>query len=232
MSLGACPPTQGSFNIGTVENYTFTGGIAMDVATIVIDPTTKRIRNIDQWVQTLKTQNKVPMFPIMIPGKNQIDITAQVAADNAFLIRVKDEYCAYQQRYDFTLREFLNRSTSTTPDQVTSAAQYLTASENLNKKINSILEILNFLNSSRVNILNGQLNTDIKALNIDINTKTQEIGQQYALLSRNNAVIETQNQMLVYTKEKNEYVLNQIGLFTILNAFAIGSIFAIWRILK
>ena len=236
MSLGACPASTATYNIAELENYTYAGGIAMGLASITMDPVTKRIpvSVLTAHVQTLQNANpsKVPKYPILFPGTSRINIDAQVGADSAFLNQVKTEYCAYEQRYNFALRQFLTRSTSTDAAQISSANGFLTACENLNKKINSILEILNLLNSSRVNNLNGEINVDIRNLNLDITNKSQQIEQQYALLSRNNAIVETQKQMLAYTKEKNEYVLNQIGLFTILNAFAIGSIFAIWRVLK
>jgi hypothetical protein len=49
------------------------------------------------------------------------------------------------------------------------------------------------------------------------------------MLARDNATIETQKEMVRYTKEKNEHVLNQLQVFVVLNAFAVGAIFAIYR---
>jgi hypothetical protein len=80
--------------------------------------------------------------------------------------------------------------------------------------------------------LTNSLQPKIQQLNATISTTSRQIQEQYALLSSNDAVVETQKQMIVYTKEKNEHVMNQIALFTIMNAFAIGGIFAIWRMSK
>jgi hypothetical protein len=49
------------------------------------------------------------------------------------------------------------------------------------------------------------------------------------MLSKDNAAIETQKEMVKYTREKNEHILNQMTVFAALNAFAIGAVFAIWK---
>ena len=90
------------------------------------------------------------------------------------------------------------------------------------------MEILGILGDSRTDSTN-QLKSQIASKNADIANISNQIKRQYSLISKDNVMIETQKHMIKYTKEKNEHVMNQIALFTIMNAFAIGAIFAIVR---
>jgi hypothetical protein len=65
--------------------------------------------------------------------------------------------------------------------------------------------------------------------NRKINQRLAELKAQYGMLARDNAAIETQKEMVKYTREKNEHIMNQMTVFAVLNGFAIGAVFAIWR---
>ena len=75
----------------------------------------------------------------------------------------------------------------------------------------------------------SKIKATVDNTNSQITSASARVQNQYKLLSADNAVMETQKQAMKYTKEKNDAIMNQISLFTIMNAFAIGAIFAIVR---
>jgi hypothetical protein len=104
----------------------------------------------------------------------------------------------------------------------------LNISTQLNQKLNNLLEVVAYVTESRVSKINSNKGF-INEGNRTINKRLEELKSQYNLLSRDNAQIETQKEMVKYTKEKNEHVMNQITVFAALNAFAIGAVFAIYK---
>jgi hypothetical protein len=100
--------------------------------------------------------------------------------------------------------------------------------KSLNLKINSLIEITNIIGDSSSDSA-AALKSKISVTNNEISNSTEKIKSQYNLLSRENATIETQKEMIKYTKEKNDAILNQIATFTILNAFVIGAIYTVVR---
>jgi len=231
-----CPAHIGSFSDSDLS-ATFPNGIAVIDANFAPDPTTKKLNvaALTSYIITLQQASPpaIPRYPMINPGTGQIDIDGQNTADAAFLMKVQNEYCFYEQRYKDALNKFLTKAVSTVgADNVKAQTVYLPKAESLNVKLNSILQILELLNSTRIKSLTNDLQPTILTLNSQIASTSDTIQTQYALLNSKDAIIETQNQMMIYTKEKNENVMNQIALFTIMNAFAIGGIYAIWRISK
>jgi hypothetical protein len=151
-----------------------------------------------------------------------------VADDSKFFGAVRDEFCYYEARYKYALRRFLELSTSLDNTNNDAARQMLNISTQLNQKLNNLLEIVSFITEARVSKINNNKGR-INQTNAMINKSLGSLKNQYALLSRDNAQIETQKEMVKYTKEKNEYIVNQITTFTALNAFAIGAVFAVWK---
>lgn len=221
-----CP--DGNFNFTTDQlALPFPKGLATD--TILPDMTTLQMPEnaIQSYVNVLIAQGSIPATPID-PGSGLPNTAAMATQDSALQSAILSEYCYYESRYLYALRQFLNLATSGNDANNAQAKVMLMLSKSLNLKLNSLLEITNLLSKTRT------LNTDalqsrINTSNTSIQATTATMNDQYKFLSRDNALLETQKEMIRYTKEKNEQVINQIALFTIMNAFAIGAIFAIVR---
>jgi hypothetical protein len=141
---------------------------------------------------------------------------------------VREEFCYYEARYRFALRRFLELATTLDNSNNDAARQMLNISTQLNQKLNNMLEVMAYITDNRVSFINSN-KTSINTSNAKINQRLNELKNQYGLLSRDNAAIETQKEMVRYTKEKNDYTVNQIALFTSLNALAIAAVYAIYR---
>lgn len=225
-----CPSSTGTFDITQLQ-LPFKNGIA--TTSLTPDPETNRIpiSQLSSYVTSLEQAGIVPVHqpkPSSRTKSLETDMDKLVADDSNFFGTVRDEYCYYESRYKYALRRFLELSTSLDNTNNDAARQMLNISTQLNQKLNNLLEVVSYVTESRVNKINNnkdRINQTNKMINSSLNT----LSNQYALLSRDNAQIETQKEMVKYTKEKNEYIVNQITTFTALNAFAIGAVFAVWR---
>jgi hypothetical protein len=216
-----CPDSTQKFTISELLAPYPLGGIAS--STLPIDATTKKISQsaLQNYMSQLQSSGKIPSGSGGNPNE-------QADKDKLFQLGVQQEYCYYESRYLSSMKSFLDLSTSGNTDDVPAAKNFLQASKTLNTKINSMLELLNLLSSSRIDAM-GKIKAAVDNTNSRISTATAQVQNQYKLLSADNALMETQKQAMKYTKEKNDAIMNQISLFTIMNAFAIGAIFAIVR---
>ena len=221
-----CPSDVGTYD-ETQLTTPFTNGIAP--LTFTPDPDTGRVpyAQLSTHVNKLEQLNMVPVRT-SVPGTGKTDMDDLVRKDSLFFNRVKSEYCYYESRYKYSLVTFLKSSTSLDNTQNNIARQMLKISTDLNQRLNNLLEIVAFLTESRMNPINSNKDS-INMSNKQIAKRIDELNKQQTLLQRDNAIIETQKEMVKYTQEKNEHILNQISTFVILNAAAIGAIFAIWR---
>ena len=225
-----CPASSATFDINQLQKP-YQNGIA--TTNLTPDPNTNRIpaSQLAAYVSSLEQANRIPVHqpkPSSRTKSLETDMDRLLADDSEFFGAVRDEYCYYESRYKFALRRFLELSTSLDNSNNEAARQMLNVSTQLNQKLNNLLEVVSYITESRVSKINNNKNA-INESNTKINERQRELKNQYSLLSRDNAQIETQKEMVKYTKEKNEYIINQITVFTALNAFAIGAVFAVWR---
>jgi hypothetical protein len=227
-SPAVCPDSAASFSNADLQTL-FPNGIATDQ--IPVDPVTKKMSQtlIQSQINSLKSKGIVPDAKAN-PRTGNIDMDNKSKIDTAFHAQVQNEYCFYEARYLYAMKQFLILATSLQQNDVENARRMLAISQSLNLKINSILEITSALSDSRVDSVNS-LKTNISSTNSDITSTSAQITNQFRLLSSDKAFIETQKQMIKYTKEKNDAIMNQISLFTVLNAFALGMIFAVSRVI-
>ena len=223
---GVCPDINVTFNIDTLMQL-YPNGLGTDA--IANNSVTGRmpIAALQAHIAELQASGAIPT-DVADPRTQTTNMGVKEANDKAFHKNIQDEYCFYEARYKYAMGEFLKLSTSLNPADVPTAQRMLLVTQSLNRKINSVLEITNMLNDSRVESTN-MLKTSVQSSNQEIKSTADQLNKEKSFLGRDNLLIETQKEMIIYTKEKNEHVLNQISLFTIMTAFAVGAIFAIWR---
>jgi hypothetical protein len=144
---------------------------------------------------------------------------------------LKSEYCFYEQRYAYSLKQFLNAATLQQTQGSAAAAQannWLELTQQLNKRTNSVLQILTMLPEVQMNELSTNQNNMTKVSN-DLNAKLHAVQASYARLNSNDAVLESQKEMVRYTEEKNHYNHNRLILWTAMNILALGAIFYVYR---
>jgi len=200
----------------------FPRGVASSLLTV--DPQTQRISTmaIQGHIQTLQNSG-------IIPGQIA-DITQQIAKDQVFYAAVRQEYCFYEARYTAALSRFI-ADVSAPNAEANAGAASLAKTVALNKKLNSILEVMNAVGNQRATSVNSR-NTAINAANNQINTRLNELKEQQNFLQSSDVRLQTQNEMMRYTKEKNSAMNIQIMFFITLNVVAIGTLLTVYKNLK
>jgi hypothetical protein len=228
---------------------TFANGVASD--TLSPEPSTGRISaaQLQQHVQSLLSSGVLPQRPMVkVSDGYETDMNKLVPQDSDLFGKLRDEYCYYEQRYRYALQRFLtyatNRMNTTVQQELppmydsagnrqqissSDAAQdMLQVTKILNLRLNSVLEVMNYLAQSRVDIVNSN-KSQIDSSNTNINNKLQKLNQSYKMLNQDNVIVNTQKASVLYTEEKNNYTTNQISVWAALNVIALATIFYVYR---
>ena len=196
--------------------------------TLTTDPNTGIIANdaIAQHVKSLIGSGVIPKPPMDAQGN--MDMDKLMAQDGTLYQNLQAEFCWYESRYIYALNQFLQAATLRQATDAAQANQYLGITQTLNKRANSVLQVISYLAQNRVGDIMAAKG-GIDGMNTDINQKLAALQAGYSLLSQNDAVLTTQKEMVRYTEEKNNYTSNKIIVWTALNVIALGAIFYVYR---
>ena len=227
-NTAVCPPAAASYS-DTDLMTVFNGGVSSD--SLVPEASTGRIpvAALQAHVSALTAAGVIKSRPVQSVGTDkETNMKALVGDDASFYNKLQEEYCYYEQRYKYAFKQFLELATSRNATDNTAAQTMLQKAKLLNLRVNSVLEIMNFLAASRVDVTEAN-KADINRRNTLINTKLDRLNKGYNLLSRDNAIILAQKEMGRYTEEKNNYNTNQIAIWAAANIVALGVIFYVYR---
>ena len=198
----------------------------ISTTTFTPDTTTGRVpaAQIESYITSLRSKGLLSSAHSSTSYANSPGtLSGQINTDAQTFTAIQAEYCYYQDQYKQALSEYLtdvtsNAAASTTINNVTQ----------LNLRLNSLIEIMNSLSQERAK--NVQSNKDsINKWNADISKKLSGLQDQYNRIQRDDKTILTQTKMMEFSKEKNNAISNQIGLYIALNIAAIGMIFFVSR---
>jgi hypothetical protein len=196
------------------------GGIS--TTTLPTDESTKRISRtaLQGYVQGLVDTGR-------IPGQMG-DFDKQMAADKQFYALVQNEYCFYEARYKAALTQFLNVVADSHGADTNSVASALNLTVDINKRLNSLLEILNYVSNDRAEKVNAR-SPMINAANEKLQEKIATLKKQQEFLQSSDVRIRTQEEMMRYSAEKSSAMNTQIMFFVALNVVAIGTILTVYK---
>jgi len=228
-ALGAVCADPPDFMNDTDLMTMYKNGVARDALTP--DAATGRIpvAQVQAHIKSLEGSGIVKKRPtVNVAGKSETDMDKLMAQDVELYQTLQSEYCFYEQRYRYALKLFLKKATSRDNGDNIAARTMLNNTKLLNIRVNSVLEVMNYLAQSRTSMTN--MNKDmINKYNKSINDKLHKAQNMYQLLKRDNALVLTQREMVRYTEEKNTYTTNQIAVWAALNIVALGTIFYVYR---
>jgi hypothetical protein len=206
------------------------GGVASD--SLIPDESSGRVSAsmIASHVQSLIGTGIIKPRPMrtIAGGSKETDTDALKAQDAELHLKLQQEYCYYEQRYRYALKNFLYKATSRNANDNPEAQRLLRDTKTLNIRLNSVLEVMNFLTQDRVAMVNSNTNQTNSA-NTSVNTKLEKLNKTYKMLNNDNAIIMTQKESVRYTQEKNNYNSNQIALWTALNVVALAGIYYVYK---
>jgi len=198
---------------------------SVSTTSLPIDDSTKRISQsaLQSYVEGLIASG-------VVPGQNA-DFDAQMKADSAFYGSVQAEYCFYEARYVAALTQFLTLVSQPQAADSKAVEAALSNTVNLNKRLNSLLEIMNYVSNSRAQKVNSR-SPSIDAANKTLQDKIGILKSQQEFLTSSDVRIRTQEEMLRYSAEKSRAMNIQIMCFVALNVVALGTIFTVYTGLK
>lgn len=184
-----------------------------------VDDATKRISAtaLQGHVENLISQG-------LVPGQLG-SFDAQVDADKKFYAAVRAEYCFYEARYIAALTQFLNQVSSPAGGDPSAVLAQTVA---LNRRLNSLLEVINYVGNDRAQKVNAR-GSEITAANKQIQDKLAVLAAQKEFLESGDAITKTQVEMTRYSAEKNRALNIQIMFFVALNVVALGTVLTVYR---
>lgn len=195
---------------------------SISTATMAIDPNTKRIDagQLGNYVKGLEAQG-------LVPG-TKTSFDQQMVADKAFYTSIQTEFCFYQLRYVAALKQFL---TLVAAPQGADTTAILNSTVNLNKRLNSLLEIMNYVANSRAKSVDQRAPMIVEA-NKKLQEKIVQLNAQKEFLQTSDVRIRTQEEMMRYSAEKSRAMNIQIMFFVALNVVALGTIITVYKTIK
>ena len=169
---------------------------------------------------TLKATKKIPNYLTSIDD--------QIAIDTQFYQNIKKEYCWYENRYTYMLTRYLKLLTSDNNDDITLSQSINSATTDLNKRLQSLLEIMNAVANERARKVDKYRGHLVDG-NTVINKNIENLASMKAKMNAGNLRLTTQREMMKYTEEKNRALRVQITVFAILNVVALGVVYTAYK---
>jgi len=213
---------------GTTASFDQIGDImpnSVSTISLPIDDSTKRISHsaLQAYVQNLVSVGQIP---------GQVgDFDQQMAADSSFYAAVKAEYCFYEARYIAALTQFMALVADPNGADPNTVSSALAATVNLNKRLNSLLEIMNYVSNDRAQKVNAR-GPNIDGANASLQKNIAILQSQQEMLQSSDARIRTQEEMMRFSAEKSRAMNIQIMFFVALNVVALGTIFTVYKSVK
>lgn len=195
------------------------------------DDSTHRISEaaLQTYIQGLVQSGRIPPSPLNPSDESSLEMDAQFAADRNFYQFVQGEYCFYETRYKTALDNFLNLAASaSSPASQVALDSALAQTVALNSRLNSLLEIVNYVANDRATKVN-QRSPQINAANAGLQEKIAKLREQQEFLMTSDTKIRTQEEMVRFSAEKNQAMNIQIAFFVALDIIALGTIIAVYR---
>lgn len=200
--------------------------------------------DIDAWIVTLisREQAAAPGSNVDAQGNYLSQTNENSAKDFAtksatLRVKIQNEYCYYYNRYMYALNALLTQATVSGADLSTANTTYTTLktnTENLNGKLNQIIQVLQSLSNNRLATLNTYYgtNTGVNKINNELNTIRNNLERDAKALNDSQMQTSVKTAMINYSIEKNNSSRNLLAIYGFLNIVAIGTLFYLYRNMK
>jgi len=191
-------------------------------ASLPLDATTQRISSsaLQGYISELESRG-------LIPGQ-QGSFDQQMQADKAFYAAIQTEYCYYEARYVAAMTQFLALVSNPNGTDQNGVSGVLQSTQALNQRLNSLLEILNYVGNERARNVNVR-GPEIDAANQQLDDRLARLAAQKEFLSSNDVRLKTQVEMIRYSAEKSHAMNIQIMFFVALNVVALGTVLTVYK---
>ncbi len=179
----------------------------------------------------LQQENALPPTALSSVPANASEYATKT---QALRTKINDEFCYYYRRYTYILPMILQKAVSASKTVLDADTDYNTMKTNaiaINKKLNDIIELLNGMNNSGNQALNGYYSGTggINSLNSQLQATKDNLKKSADILQSSDMEIEAKKAMIDYTLEKNSSSRNMLGLYVFMNLVAGGLLFYLYR---
>lgn len=165
-----------------------------------------------------------------IPGSTG-DFDQQAVADAKLYKSMQAEYCFYEARYIAALKQFVALVADVRGADQNAVSGVLTSTVNINKRLNSLIEIMNYVGNERARQVNNR-SPKINETNEKLKQQLETLKKQQNFLESSDVRIRTQEEMLRFSTEKSRAMNIQIMFFVALNVVALGTILTVYKGVK
>ena len=152
-----------------------------------------------------------------------------------FVNNVKSEYCFYQQRYMYALKQLFAAIRADTANRTTTSTtvsgevrKYLTLCQTLNTRVNDVLQIITGI-SSQLMSRSDELQIEMDAIRADLQDQKDSLEKQAKILSSTESTATIQKQMVKFSEEKARRTNNLLNMYSALNLIALGLLVYVYR---
>jgi len=242
MASGICPTAPSTYTTSELQ-ATFPGSVLPSGPSRTTPDRLMTEDALKTHIASLKSAGVIPVRPIMeqLPSGTDANdpntpLARYIQADNAFLNKIKAEFCFYEGRYRVALNTLLDNVASASLPSASGATAnsqrqfeiYLPITKKLNEKLNDITQLANAVAIERYKLSRSD-NQDINKINAQLASRAEELKAQQKILSSDVSKAELHKRMVEYTKEKNNATTNLLTLYAVLNIVAIGALVILAR---
>ena len=213
-------------------------GNDIDPATGIISSSART--SLDAHIADLVSRVAAAPGPNVSDSNTTLSQTNLKSADNfssnAAMLRtnIDTEYCYYYVRYKKSLTLLLTAAVDPTTN--TSSSSYVTLktnTENINRKLNQIIQLLQSLVNNRLTTLNTYYGSGgVNLINEELNTVRNKLQQDAQNLTNSQMETNVKTAMMDYTIEKNNASRNMLAIYGFLNIVAVGMLYYMYRSIK
>lgn len=170
----------------------------------------------------------------ILPPISEEKTTEYQLRSKALFQNITAEYCHYEKRYMYSLKQLFaairsqaaTQATATTPSP--EIQKFLALSTRLNQTMNDLVRIISRV-TREMRTDSQTIQTEMTSINAQLERQQKSLEEQRNLIRSNEGVMKIQKQMVNYSSEKARRTDNLLSLYSVLNIVALGLLVYVYR---
>lgn len=237
--MAFCPSTTDVFSNAELNAFYSGQGAVLPSSTPAMDSTDRimdetrllKAEYLNGVVRRLYASGVIPAAPRLSDTVSQDTLLATYrGALNTLKDNLKTEYCFYDARYKFAIRELIagiaNATSANANDGPMNAL--LDICVRLNQRLKDLTQIINAITVA-IDESTRSLNVEINSLNGELSGYFEKLRKQAEILKSEAPTAEIRKRMVEYTREKAKATNNLLSLYFFLDVVALGMLFYVYK---
>lgn len=182
-------------------------------------------------ISSFEASGKIPKPP-KVNEATPDQIETYMKKDRIFVDSLRKEYCFYDVRYKYALRQLIGKLqqgyTDTNQQNSDQIQSYLKSTQALNQRLNDLTQLTNAISQSRLQNTKDQ-NSAINYLNKELSARSKKLNEQNRILSSEQASALLYKDMVKYTKERADSTNNLLTMYSFMNIVVLGMLIYLYR---